>query len=722
MKRFILYFFLFIGFLSNAQTLKPVAQKISEYHQKNFIFQKFNLFETRSSPNSEKLKKLAKDATVLAVKKSQIQKILVLKPETIEFSFPYNNSIITVELYKHQLLTSDFSATDNKGNKIEYTPGVYYQGIVKGNPSSLVAFSFFRDNIIGIASISGKGNITIGKTKTTQEYISYSDYSLTTNNPFVCMTDELPENINKQNTASSLIPQSVQSMSNNCVRIYYEVGYQPYLNNGSNTTTTLDWLTGVQNNIATLYTNDEIKIALSEVFIWEEQDPYLGDYSSNLAQFRSTRTIFNGDLAHFVNAPATTSVAYLDSLCSSMRYAYSGISQYYEEVPTYSWTIEAMTHEMGHALGSPHTHACAWNGNNTAIDGCGAEAGYSEGCTGPIPENGGTIMSYCHLIGGVGINLNNGFGEQPKTLIKNNIDSKPCLGNDCINSCIPTVLGIEVTNTTQNSATVNILDNISSNWDYNFYPFGSTNYYQDTTSPILTFNNLNPNSYYVLDLSNNCDNGYVNNNYSQIILTDADWCGGAIFADTGGISGNYGNNQYIVKTFYPESDGQALNLTFSQFGLEYGYDFMNIYDGTSIESPLFENGSELTGNNLIQSSFTSTDPSGAITVEFYSDQYLNDIGWKATFSCSSLGLEDINNAANFLSVYPNPANDKITVDSKDVMQSIEVYDVTGKSLIKFNKLNTNNYQLNISTLIKGDYIMSVTLENGKKISKKIIKK
>src|SRR5678815_583155 len=80
-------------------------------------------------------------------------------------------------------------------------------------------------------------------------------------------------------------------------------------------------------------------------------------------------------------------------------------------------------------MGSRHTHACVWNGNNTAIDGCGPSAGYPyEGnCNNaPIPGNGGTIMSYCHLVP-AGINFSNGFGPQPTNVILNNYNSATCL-------------------------------------------------------------------------------------------------------------------------------------------------------------------------------------------------------------------------------------------------------------------------------------------------------
>jgi hypothetical protein len=85
-----------------------------------------------------------------------------------------------------------------------------------------------------------------------------------------------------------------------------------------------------------------------------------------------------------------------------------------------------VTHEFGHLFGSLHTHACVWNGNNTAIDGC---FGYVEGsCPLPgYPTGGGTIMSYCQLEGRPGINFNLGFGPQPGNVIRNSVNNASCL-------------------------------------------------------------------------------------------------------------------------------------------------------------------------------------------------------------------------------------------------------------------------------------------------------
>ncbi|MFM7766715.1 MAG: T9SS type A sorting domain-containing protein, partial [Bacteroidota bacterium] len=117
------------------------------------------------------------------------------------------------------------------------------------------------------------------------------------------------------------------------------------------------------------------------------------------------------------------------------RMGYCAISSTYQNVPTYSRTVEVLTHEGGHLLGSRHTHDCVWNGNNTRIDGCGPAAGYNSGtcAAGPVPVSG-TIMSYCHLVSGVGINFNNGFGPQPTSTIVNTINNAACL-TACSNPC-----------------------------------------------------------------------------------------------------------------------------------------------------------------------------------------------------------------------------------------------------------------------------------------------
>ena len=115
--------------------------------------------------------------------------------------------------------------------------------------------------------------------------------------------------------------------------------------------------------------------------------------------------------------------------------SYSGLFTFFAQVPTYSWNVNVVTHELGHLMGSRHTHECVWNGNSTMIDDCGVRAGFpvSFFCfikpRPPLPTNGGTIMSYCHRLPEIGINFAHGFGPQPGNVIRNRFNSAFCLGN-----------------------------------------------------------------------------------------------------------------------------------------------------------------------------------------------------------------------------------------------------------------------------------------------------
>ncbi|AZA76726.1 T9SS C-terminal target domain-containing protein [Chryseobacterium sp. G0186] len=719
MKKILLLFFLQCCVLSFTQKLKPIAQKISDYHTEQKDTQKYNLFTIDQNPAKlAEYQKAATDITVMSLKPAELKRLIKEKPDFLEISFPFDgNRQITVEMYRHQILTSDFKIITDKGNAVQYTPGVYYQGIVKGDNTSIVAFSFFNDDIVGVASTPELGNVVIGKAKNSEDFVSYSDSKLTSSNPFACDVDGLKENqvqrpvFNPDNTS--------KKKTDNCVRIYYEVGFGPYTQNGSNTTTTTNWVTAMHNNVTTLYANENVNVALSEVFVWTATDPYAGLAGTILDQFRTTRTTFNGDVAQLLRNPANTSVAYLNSLCTSYRYSYCGMNLNYQNVPTYSWNIEVMAHELGHNLGSPHTHACFWNGNNTAIDGCGPASGNDEGCTAALPPaGGGTIMSYCHLVISVGINFANGFGVQPATLIRNTVDSKGCLGTNCTTSCPVSISNLTINNITQNSANATFTDAASTSWKYkltksNGVAISSGN----ATAPSFNFTNLQPATYYRLSVGTDCS-GPNAFQLSQLFLTDGAWCDGTQFLDTGGTAGQYGDNEELVKTFYPTS-GSAMTMTFTAFDLEQGYDFMYVYNGPSTASPLFANGNNLSGSTL-PGPFTSTHPSGAITVRFVSDAGVTGNGWNVNFSCSVLAVEDIDIKNNSIDIYPNPTRNMIILSSKEKLKGYKIYDEAGRLVRSDSSLKGNKQEINLSSVQTGNYVITIETEK-QTINRKLIK-
>jgi len=700
-----------------AQNLKPIAEKVAQAQSANKSFVKYNLFTVDASPQKIAVyEKAAAGITVMQLNKSEIARINTDRPDALEMNFPFEGKNITLELVKNDFFTHDFKVNTDKGFA-NYAPGVYYQGIVKGDQNSIVAISFFADDVVGVTSIPEVGNIVIGKTKDSENFVSYNDAKLKAANPFSCAADQLLEN--QKMSIPSYDPKTMTAKkTDNCVRIYYEAGYGPYTQNGSNVTTTTNWVTAMHNNVSTLYSNDGITVALSQVFVWTTVDPFTGTPSEILNKFRTTRTTFNGDVAQLLRNPATTSIAFVNALCTTYKYSYSGVNFAYSNVPTYSWNIEAMTHEIGHNLGSPHTHACKWNGNDTAIDGCGPASGNNEGCDAALPSGGGTIMSYCHLVNGVGINFTKGFGVQPGALIRNTVNSKGCLGTDCIASCATTVTGLSVTNITQNSATATIVDNTGSSWKYKIAKMDGTIISSGvTTNKTLNFGGLSNASYYNISIGTDCS-GPQAYAFSQLILTDANWCSGIQFTDPGGATANYNDGQTIIKTFYPANAGDKLKLTFTEFSTEAGFDYMNVYDGTSTGSPRFAGGTQLSGAT-IPGPFLATNAAGAITVRFISDAGAVDSGWISTFECVKLATGEIN-LVDAISISQTSTKGIFVITSKEKILSYKVYDASGKMIKTSAKVVGEEERLDLSSYPRGSYVVSLTTATST-VNKKVIK-
>lgn len=69
-----------------------------------------------------------------------------------------------------------------------------------------------------------------------------------------------------------------------------------------------------------------------------------------------------------------------------------------------------------------------------------------------------------------------------------------------------------------------------------------------------------------------------------------------------------------------------------------------------------------------------------------------------------------------LSIYPNPSSGLISIETKDQINSIEVYNLIGE-LITVNK--EINQQLDLSALDSGMYILKFDFSNGNSVSKKL---
>jgi hypothetical protein len=437
--------------------LKPADVMIEELKQNGAEFPEIDLFLPQLISSNSRL--MTQDAlkqgaflnlntgTALRLASGDTQNMTLRLPDPAGFGVP-----MELELTQVNLFADGFNVlTSSSGEQpVDYQPGIHYRGSVKGSPGSLAAISVFGDEIAGVYSTPAQGNFVLGKlggNNLANTHVIYAQGDLSLEAPPVCATVD----------DNTIVPMSdlqtaITAQPGGCVKIYVEADYDIFQNKGS-VTNTVNYLTAVFNQSATLYANDGIPVSLSQIFVWDTTSPYTSSSSSTLlSQFQNYRNSFNGDLGHLVALRGGGGIAAgFNAFCNSNidnRQCFSGIQATYSNVPTYSWTVEVFTHEMGHLMGSRHTHACVWNGNGTAIDGCYTTEG---GCARPaIPSNGGTIMSYCHLTS-AGINFTLGFGPQPGSLIRSRVTAASCIagcGTSCTYSISPTSRSVSSSATT----------------------------------------------------------------------------------------------------------------------------------------------------------------------------------------------------------------------------------------------------------------------------------
>ena len=710
MKNYLILLVSLIGFTGFSQL--EVAKKISQLNAANTEFTPFAVLAVSGYTPTPDITATIEKASYASLNTAEVAAIMTQKKEFIELTIPYQNNTVTVQLYRVNPFTQGFHLDTDVQKNIAYSPGLYYRGAIKNNPNSVVSFNFFANELNGIISSKELGNLVVGKLENNATYIVYAESDLKVLNDFSCAA--------KESAAVNYSPnlELTQPNSTRCVSMYFEIDKNLYQSNNNNTTTTTNWMTSVFNNVQTLYANDGISVAIKNIFIWTTQDPYegIGTSSSDyLFKFNEVRPVFDGDVGQLVGIDpgGLGGVAVtINGLCSQDNFSYADVTTSYSSVPTYSWTIEVISHEFGHLLGSPHTHGCYWNGDDTAIDGCGQQAGYSEGSCpqGPIPSNSvkGTIMSYCHLTN-AGISFSNGFGPQPAALILSTVNGSTCLSSDCINTCINTVASIAVTNTDNTSATVTWVDNSTTNWEVSASTFtaGNINWIPVATNS-YTFTNLAPNTFYRIRVRPVCGSGLEAPSRQTVIATGTDYCNGVSLTDTGGTANDYTDSETYVRVLIPNLPNKKIQLTFTAFDLELDWDYLYVYDGNSTSAADLSNGG-FTGTT-IPGPFESTAADGSLTFKFASDGGVVAAGYEASVAClTTLANPSFQPMIDF-TYAPNPTTGKVNIRAKTNFSALTVTDVMGQVLIQKSKTGLED-QLDLSGFAKGTYLISLQFES-----------
>lgn len=195
----------------------------------------------------------------------------------------------------------------------------------------------------------------------------------------------------------------------------------------------------------------------------------------------------------------------------------------------------------------------------------------------------------------------------------------------------------------------------------------------------------------------NCPDGVILTTGADVLVDQVlyDYGYGSYIYDDGGgdgIKSHCSKNSGVTPFGFPAQGGSSK----ISFQLDGG--FLNAIDN----------------DNPAYWSFTIKDGLNEYEYDVVNSQYGSP--GEANYADPSLSTDDV--LANEFKVYPNPAKDYVSIQSKKkIVTSVDLYNVLGAKVLT-SKLS--NGRINVSSLVKGVYFMNINAEGGSATKKLVI--
>jgi hypothetical protein len=138
-----------------------------------------------------------------------------------------------------------------------------------------------------------------------------------------------------------------------------------------------------------------------------------------------------------------------------------------------------------------------------------------------------------------------------------------------------------------------------------------------------------------------------------------------------------------------------------------GFEVQRSNDGTAYETLGFVNGA---GNSTLEQNYHFTDAAPKAGKNYYRLKVV-DLNNHSTYSV--IRILDMSKALQDLQLYPNPANNAITVVNIKAGNLLTVFDMHGRSVLTKRAANTQE-NIQVNHLAAGIYVMQITDNDGSK--------
>ncbi len=362
-----------------------------------------------------------------------------------------------LSLERFSIFAPDAVIVTNRDEHLPISGNVYYRGQVEGLSDSIVLMTIpEQGQPRGLIFTNSRIMVLEGRTSGQTTGLGTREVDVETEleplaRKFQCSTETLhqPENPLLDRILREV--SSVKNLSNGSqsasvagytINLAVETDYEYYAlfnsqdSQDSQATAALDYLSDLIAYASVIYEREiGARLQISYAKLWIDgpnSDPWNATNTSALlgellTYWNTNNSNVNRATVHMLSGRQFYSgIAYVGTLCNK-QYGYGVTTSIQGNFninnPKIVWDIIAVSHELGHNFGSPHTHCYAGIGGNVNdVDHCyGQESGCYTGTQtlpglnslsgGVAGDGGGTIMSYCHLLSGGMGNLALTFGQ-----------------------------------------------------------------------------------------------------------------------------------------------------------------------------------------------------------------------------------------------------------------------------------------------------------------------
>ncbi len=348
-------------------------------------------------------------------------------PQAHRVSVPLDGgSMVELELTPQRVLAADFLASVGGKPSPALTSQLsalrQYRGRVVGEPGSVAALTLSASGVAGmIDRADGRGRFVIQG--------EVPSYGLQSGDVHFMRADgigfpDAPFCASMESGGGVAGATGVAPGDHKLVRLAVEMDYEYAQIFALDPVAGSEYAAALFGAVSAIYERDcHTSIELGALFFATTPKDIFND-SNPLSQFRDwwnlNRTKVDRDLAMLLTGRRNLpygGVAWLNAACSDYGYSVCGYTIGAFADPTASlganWDIVVTAHELGHNLGTGHTHSYG-------IDAC---------ASGTVER--GTIMSYCHTVSGAGANVELRFHRGTADPIEAFVALAPCLASDC---------------------------------------------------------------------------------------------------------------------------------------------------------------------------------------------------------------------------------------------------------------------------------------------------